>query len=193
MNQDMQRKVVVITGATSGIGQVAAERLAGMGARIVQIARDRERGQQALQRLGECAGDIAHSIHYADLSRVSEMKRVAAEIAQVEPRIDVLINNAGAIFSSYQPTEDGTGAHFRVESSLLLRAGQRPARSAGGVGSGTGREYFLRCPQSGRARSQRFAIGRSLSPRWRPRMDPLRRARFSSLRPFQTLQHSVYP
>lgn len=41
----MSGKVVVITGATSGIGQVAAERLAGMGARIVQVARDRERGE----------------------------------------------------------------------------------------------------------------------------------------------------
>ena len=127
MNQGMQRKVVVITGATSGIGQVAAERLAGMGARIVQIARDRERGQQALQRLGECAGDIVHSIHYADLSRVSEMKRVAAEIAQVEPRIDVLINNAGAIFSSYQPTEDGLERTFALNhlSYFVLANGLR--------------------------------------------------------------------
>ena len=49
--QAMQGKVVVITGATSGIGQVAAEKLASQGARIVQIARDRERGEAASQRL----------------------------------------------------------------------------------------------------------------------------------------------
>lgn len=114
MNQDMQGKVVVITGATSGIGQVAAESLAGMGARIVQIARDQGRGQQALRRLGERAPHIHHSIYYADLSRLSEMKRVASEIAQAEPRVDVLINNAGAMFGVRQLTEDGLERTFAL-------------------------------------------------------------------------------
>ena len=63
----MQGKVVVITGATSGIGQVAAERLAQMGARIVQVARDRQRGEAALERLRACAPDAEHAIYYADL------------------------------------------------------------------------------------------------------------------------------
>jgi len=103
----MQGKVIVITGATSGIGQVAAERLAGMGARLVLVARDKVRGQAVLARLRERAPDILHSIHYADLSRLVEMKRVAAQIAAAESRIDVLINNAGALFSSRQVTEDG--------------------------------------------------------------------------------------
>jgi NAD(P)-dependent dehydrogenase (short-subunit alcohol dehydrogenase family) len=103
----MQGKVIVITGATSGIGQVAAERLAGMGARMVLVARDKRRGEAALARLRERAPGIAHSIHYADLSRLAEMKRVAAEIAATEPRIDVLINNAGALFSSRRVTRDG--------------------------------------------------------------------------------------
>ncbi|PYM05979.1 MAG: short-chain dehydrogenase, partial [Candidatus Rokuibacteriota bacterium] len=77
----MQGKVIVITGATSGIGQVAAERLGGMGARVVLVARDKVRGEAALARLRERAPGIAHSIHYADLSRLAAMKRVAAEIA----------------------------------------------------------------------------------------------------------------
>ncbi len=55
VNQTMQGKVVVITGATSGIGQVAAENLASLGARIVQVARDRDRGAAARKRLHECA------------------------------------------------------------------------------------------------------------------------------------------
>jgi NAD(P)-dependent dehydrogenase (short-subunit alcohol dehydrogenase family) len=110
----MKGKVVVITGATSGIGQVAAERLARMGARIVQIARDRGRGQEALKRLGDRASDVAHSIYYADLSRLSEMKRVSAEISKAEPRIDVLINNAGGIFGSRQLTEDGLERTFAL-------------------------------------------------------------------------------
>src|SRR3984957_13770473 len=102
----MHGKVVVITGATSGIGEVAAQRLAGMGARIVLVARDKTRGEAALSRLRDAGTGVAHSIHYGDLSHISEMKRLAAEIAAREPRIDVLINNAGAIFGSRHMTAD---------------------------------------------------------------------------------------
>lgn len=101
----MHGKVVVITGATSGIGEVAAQRLAAMGARMVLVARDRTRGEAALTRL-RTGTSLEHSIHYGDLSRISEMKRLAAQIAAAEPRIDVLINNAGAIFGSRRVTED---------------------------------------------------------------------------------------
>jgi NAD(P)-dependent dehydrogenase (short-subunit alcohol dehydrogenase family) len=114
MAENMKGKVVVITGATSGIGQVAAEELAAMGARIVQVARDRERGQVAMARLNQIAPSIAHTIYYADLLRLGEMKRVAAEISQAEPRIDVLINNAGAMFGTRQLTEDGLERTFAL-------------------------------------------------------------------------------
>jgi NAD(P)-dependent dehydrogenase (short-subunit alcohol dehydrogenase family) len=110
----MQGKVVVITGGTSGIGEVAARRLAGMGARIVLIARDKTRGETALTRLRGDNASVAHSAHYGDLSRISEMKRLAAEIAAAEPRIDVLINNAGALFGSRQTTPDGLECTFAV-------------------------------------------------------------------------------
>ena len=109
---DMLGRVIVITGATSGIGWVAADRLARMGARMVLIARDRSRGEATLARLREANPEAAHSAHYADLSTISEMKRVAAEIAAAEPRIDVLINNAGALFSARQLTKDGLEMTF---------------------------------------------------------------------------------
>jgi NAD(P)-dependent dehydrogenase (short-subunit alcohol dehydrogenase family) len=102
----MKGKVVVITGATSGIGEVAAQRLAAMGARIVLVARDAARGQRSLTRLPSVGPGAPHSIYYGDLSRISESKRVAAEIAAAEPRIDVLINNAGALFGSRHVTAD---------------------------------------------------------------------------------------
>jgi NAD(P)-dependent dehydrogenase (short-subunit alcohol dehydrogenase family) len=102
----MQGKVIVITGGTSGIGEVAAQRLAGMGARIVLVARDRARGEAALSRLPTANTRVVHSIHYGDLSRISEMKRLAADISAAEPRIDVLINNAGAMFGSRHVTAD---------------------------------------------------------------------------------------
>lgn len=113
----MQGKVVVITGATSGIGLVTAERLAAMGARIVMVARDRDRAEAVLARLRaveQYSPATAHSVHYADLSILKEMKRVAAEIAATEPRIDVLINNAGAIFGSRRLTEDGLELTFAL-------------------------------------------------------------------------------
>src|SRR5260370_26322501 len=109
---DMAGKVVVITGATSGIGLVAAEVLAEMGARIVLVARDRDRAEDALQSLRDLAPGVNHGVHYADLSRIPEMKRVAGEIAAAEPRIDVLINNAGALFGTRQVTPDGLEMTF---------------------------------------------------------------------------------
>ncbi len=123
----MQGKVVVITGATSGIGEVAARRLAGMGARLVLVARDTARGEAALARLRGADATISHSIHYGDLSRISEMKRLAAEIAAAEPRIDVLINNAGALFGSRQVTEDNLELTFAVNhmAYFVLTAGLR--------------------------------------------------------------------
>ena len=110
----MKGKTVVITGGTSGIGEIAAERLAQMGARIVLIARSKSRGKVTLARLHEKAPDLAHTVHYADLTRISEMKRVAAEIASQEPRIDVLINNAGAMFANRKLTEDGLECTFAL-------------------------------------------------------------------------------
>lgn len=132
MAENTRGKVVVITGATSGIGQVAAEQLAGMGARIVQVARDRERGQAALARLNQIAPGIAHTIYYADLSRLSEMKRVASEIAKAQPRIDVLVNNAGAMFGTRELTEDGLERTFALNhmSYFVMTQGLRERLAA---------------------------------------------------------------
>jgi NAD(P)-dependent dehydrogenase (short-subunit alcohol dehydrogenase family) len=114
MDQNMTGKAIVITGATSGIGQVAAEVLAGMGARIIQVARDPQRGENSMARLRAIAPAVPHAIYYADLLRLGEMKRAASEIAAAERRIDVLINNAGAMFSRWQLTEDGLERTFAL-------------------------------------------------------------------------------
>jgi len=130
----MNGKTVVITGATSGIGEVAADRLAAKGARIVFIARDPARGEETLKHLNAIAPGAAHAVHYADLSRLSEMKRVGAEIAAAEPHIDVLINNAGAAFSQRQVTEDGLELTFALNhmSYFVLTHLLRAKMGAGG-------------------------------------------------------------
>ena len=119
----MQGKTVVITGGTSGIGEIAAQRLAQMGARIVLIARSKARGRVALARLNERSRGLGHTVHYADLTRISEMKRVAAEIASQERRIDVLINNAGAIFASRRLQGTGVTANCLHPGFVATRIG----------------------------------------------------------------------
>ena len=72
----MQNKVVVITGATSGIGQIAAEALAAKGARLVLVARDPARGAVALARLKRINAGADHRLHLADLSSMADTRRV---------------------------------------------------------------------------------------------------------------------
>jgi NAD(P)-dependent dehydrogenase (short-subunit alcohol dehydrogenase family) len=110
----MRGKVCVITGATSGIGLVAAERLAAMGARLVLVGRDKARGEATITRITRRSPGAEIRIHYADLSRLVEMNRLTSEIAAIEPRIDVLINNAGAMFAARSVTEDGLERTFAV-------------------------------------------------------------------------------
>ena len=128
----MRGKTVVITGGTSGIGEVAAVALAKMGARIVLVARDKARGEVTLARLRDSAPGVAHSVHYADLLRLVEMKRVAAQIADHESHIDVLINNAGALFATRRTTEDGLESTFALNhmAYFVLTDGLRERLSA---------------------------------------------------------------
>jgi NAD(P)-dependent dehydrogenase (short-subunit alcohol dehydrogenase family) len=128
----MKGKTVVITGGTSGIGEVAALELAQMGARIVLVGRDKPRAQTTLARLRERGPGLAHTVHYADLTRLAEMKRVAAQIAGVEQRIDVLINNAGAMFAARRVTEDGLERTFALNhmAYFVVTAGLRERLTA---------------------------------------------------------------
>jgi NAD(P)-dependent dehydrogenase (short-subunit alcohol dehydrogenase family) len=129
----MQGKVVVITGGTSGIGRVAAERLAGAGARMVLVARDKDRAHATLAGLQQVAPGILHSVHFADLSKIDEVRRVANEIAVAEPHVDVLINNAGALFYDRQVTTDGlerTFATNHVAYFVLTQGLLQPLRAA---------------------------------------------------------------
>jgi NAD(P)-dependent dehydrogenase (short-subunit alcohol dehydrogenase family) len=130
----MKGKTVVISGGTSGIGEVAARALAKMGARIVLVARNKSRAEATLARLGRSGPGVAHSVYFADLTRLAEMKRVAAEIANREPPIDVLINNAGALFGTRRLTEDGLEYTFALNhmSYFVVTEGLRERLLASG-------------------------------------------------------------
>ena len=110
----MLGKVVVITGATSGIGRIAAERLAAQGARIIIVARDQSRAERTVMGLRALAPTIEHRAHIANLLSLAETKQVGDRIAAEEPRIDVLINNAGNIFLTRAVTVDGLERTFAL-------------------------------------------------------------------------------
>jgi len=71
----MKDKVVVITGGTSGIGEVAAETLAQMGARIILVARNKSRAEATIVRLRRSGPGVAHSVYFADQDGVLPAKR----------------------------------------------------------------------------------------------------------------------
>ncbi len=110
----MRDKTVVITGATSGIGQVAALELAKRGARVVFTARNAAKGADTLQKLKAANSGAEPAMVLGDLSLISGMKAAGAELAGQAPRIDVLINNAGAFFERREVTADGLERTFAV-------------------------------------------------------------------------------
>jgi NAD(P)-dependent dehydrogenase (short-subunit alcohol dehydrogenase family) len=133
----MQGRTAVATGATSGIGEEAVLALAKMGARIVFIARDEGRAEATLAKLEAAAPRLGHAVHLADLSSMAETRRVGLLIAKSEPRVDVLINNAGALFSDRRVTAEGLEltfalnhmAYFVLTAALAERlAASAPAR-----------------------------------------------------------------
>ena len=109
----MEGKLCVITGATSGIGLITAERLAAKGARLVLVGRDPARGEAALARIKASSPRAEVSVHYADLSRFDALRTLAAGLNALS-RIDVLINNAGAMFWRRQVTADGLERTFAL-------------------------------------------------------------------------------
>lgn len=110
----IQGKTVVATGATSGIGEKAVEALARQGARILFVARDPARAEATRSRLESLAPRLGHKAYIADLSSVRETARVGREIAAAEPRIDVLVNNAGATFAGRRLTAEGLESTFAL-------------------------------------------------------------------------------
>jgi NAD(P)-dependent dehydrogenase (short-subunit alcohol dehydrogenase family) len=101
-------KTIVMTGATDGIGRVVAERLAAGGARVGIVARDAHKGRRLTKILG------GGTLFLADLASLSQIARVAAEIADAFSAIDVLINNAGVMKRELTLSPDGYEMNIAV-------------------------------------------------------------------------------
>lgn len=104
----MDGKRVVITGATGGIGRAIAAEYARLGAHVTLVGRDTDRLAAAAEHVRGFAGAAPDAIDVveADLSNIAAVRRAAATIAEDAPRLDVLVNNAGAMFEEYGVTDD---------------------------------------------------------------------------------------
>jgi len=101
-------KRVLLTGATNGIGLAAARELGQRGALLTLVARDRERGEAAVREVASVSQDGAQpDLLLADLASQAEVRRLAEEALSRYERIDVLANNAGAMFRQRTLTEKG--------------------------------------------------------------------------------------
>jgi len=105
---------VILTGATRGIGHAAAIEIAQRGADVAIVGRDPERVRAtASEARAAAAGAPVHE-HVADLAQMDEVRRLADELLDAYPRIDVLANNAGAMFTSRHVTADGFEQTFAL-------------------------------------------------------------------------------
>lgn len=107
MSNEMQGKIVLITGATNGIGLEAAKALAAQGATIIGVGRNPQKCTDAARLITSVTGNRQVEFLVADLSRQAEVRRVAAEFKRKYDRLDVLLNNAGAYFAHRQTNADG--------------------------------------------------------------------------------------
>jgi len=103
----MKEKVCVVTGSNSGIGKETATELANMGATVVMVIRNRERGEAARVEIIKKTGNSSTDLMICDLSSMESIRQFAEAFKKKYDRLHVLINNAGAVFEDRQVTIDG--------------------------------------------------------------------------------------
>lgn len=127
-NGSMQGRVCLITGASGGIGKETAVALAKLGATVVMVSRDSERGEAALSEVRQRSGGRDNvQLVLADLASLQAVRSLASEYRQRHQRLHVLVNNAGALNSQLSLTKDGFEmtfgvnhlAHFLLTNLLL--------------------------------------------------------------------------
>jgi len=134
----MKGKRILITGATNGIGEQAALQLAKMGASIVIVGRNESKTRKVSEDIKTLSGNEDVDLLIADLSSMTDTRRVAEEYLAKYQRLDVLLNNAGAVFSEFQASVDGYEMTFALNhisyyllSNLLLELLKQTAHEQG--------------------------------------------------------------
>lgn len=127
MKNDLQGKVVLITGGTEGIGKAAATDFARRGASITILARNEEKAQRVVAEIKLLTGNLDVKYLICDLSSLADVRDAAESFKAGKTRLDILVNNAGAMFAKPYATTDGLEisfavnhlAHFQLTTSLL--------------------------------------------------------------------------
>jgi NAD(P)-dependent dehydrogenase (short-subunit alcohol dehydrogenase family) len=109
---DQQGRLAVVTGANTGLGFETAQVLAGRGASVVLAVRDIEKGKRAAARIAGTAPGANVMVQALDLTSLDSIRAAASELRAKHPRIDLLINNAGVMFTAKQTTHDGFELQF---------------------------------------------------------------------------------
>lgn len=130
-------RTILITGASSGIGEATALQLAGKGSHVVMVSRDRSRGMRARDRMLAAHPSTSVDLLVADLSTRDAVRDLAEEFKAKYPRLDVLINNAAVMTSTRRVTREGVEmqlfvnhlAYFLLTGHLLdVLEGSAPSR-----------------------------------------------------------------
>jgi NAD(P)-dependent dehydrogenase (short-subunit alcohol dehydrogenase family) len=109
---DQSGRVAIVTGANTGLGFDTARVLAQRGAEVVLAVRNVEKGKQAAERIAAVAPGAEVTVQELDLSSLASVRSAAGELAGRYPKIDLLINNAGVMYTPYQKTADGFEMQF---------------------------------------------------------------------------------
>ncbi len=111
---EMQGKICLVTGSNSGIGKETVLGLAKMGATVVMVVRNKERGEKAQKEIMKQSGNNSVDLMICDLSSMESIRHFSAEFKNKYKRLDVLINNAGASFSKREVTQEGFERNFAI-------------------------------------------------------------------------------
>lgn len=111
---DLRDRVCVVTGASGGIGFVAARELAKLGATLLLVCRDGVRGEHAVNEITAASGNRNIELLLADLSSQAEIRRLARRILGIRRPLHVLLNNAGVVMQKRVLTADGYETTFAV-------------------------------------------------------------------------------
>jgi len=134
----MNGKRVLVTGATDGIGKVAALELAKMGAEVIIVGRNPQKTERVVNELKIKSGHSNIEMMIADLSSIEQIRGLATEFLAKYDSLDVLLNNAGAMFNTYQQSVDGLEMTFALNhinyfllTNLLLDTLKKTAQEKG--------------------------------------------------------------